>query len=71
MKLRDDGKVIDLTMMQILPKSVYNDIWEEEWLEIANTKWTLDLGKLRKNIATRCYHVLHTFITNSFIVNRG
>ena len=64
-KLIDDGKKLDMTMMGDLVKSVYKDIWEENWNEIAMSKKIIDLHKLKQLVSKRCLEILKQTITNN------
>lgn len=64
-KLLDEDETLDMKLMMYLPKSVYTDIWEEEWQEIYPANLTLDLKNIRKRIASRCKDVLLQMIDNN------
>ncbi len=65
-KLTDDGNKLHLSMMPLLIKAVYKDIWEENWNEITSTKQkTVNFDKLKKAFTQRCFHVLQNIITNN------
>lgn len=67
-KLTDDGNKLHLSMMPLLIKAVYKDIWEENWSEIVSTKQkTINFDKLKKSFTQRCFHVLQNIITNNAI----
>lgn len=65
-KLLDEGHNLELKLMNELPKKVYQDIIEENWYEILNSGWKLDLSNIkRKLISKRCLAVLQQIITNN------
>lgn len=66
-KLIDLGEKLDMTLMQKLPKMVYEDIMEEEWREIVSLKkrYKVDFYKLNKLFTRRCLSVLQQVITNN------
>ena len=67
-KLIDDGNKLHLSMMPLLIKAVYKDIWEENWNEIVTTKQkTVSFDKLKKAFTQRCFVVLKNIITNNAI----
>ena len=64
-KLIDEGEKLDLPMMAKLPKMVISDIYEENWKEILNSNWTLNLKEVRKKINKRCLAALQQSIVNN------
>jgi hypothetical protein len=64
-KLIDSGEKLDTTLMKFLPKLVYEDIVEENWKEILNSNWKLDLKKLRQLVPKRCLAVLKSCCVNN------
>ena len=67
-KLIDEDNKLHLSLMPLLIKAVYKDIWEENWNEIVNTKQkTINFEKLKKSITKRCFVVLKSIITNNAI----
>lgn len=67
-KLTDDGSKLHLSMMPLLIKAVYKDIWEENWNEITSTKQkTVNFDKLKRAFTRRCFSVLSNIITNNAI----
>jgi hypothetical protein len=70
-KLLDQGKVLGMELMGDLLNSVYTDIWEENWREIAYSKKSVDTLQLKKLISKRCLEVLkQTLINNAIAKNR-
>ena len=63
-KLIDDGHKLDRPMMKHLPMMIWEDIWEEEWREISNKKWTLNFGNLKRGMAKFCLTTLDRMIVN-------
>ena len=63
-KVRDEGEEISMSIMGRIIKATYQDIIEEEWLDILNSNWVLDLKNCRKLVAVRCKEVLNTYIIN-------
>lgn len=69
-KLIDDGNELHLSLMSLLIKAVYKDIWEENWSEIVTTKHkTINFDKLKKSFTQRCFIVLKNIITNNALNN--
>ncbi len=67
-KLIDEDNKLHLSLMPLLIKAVYKDIWEENWNEIVNTKQkTINFEKLKKSFTRRCFAVLKNIITNNAI----
>jgi hypothetical protein len=64
-KLIDEGNKLDMKLMSQLPKRIYIDIWEENWKEISDQRWKLDLDGLRKKIPERCRVVLQQVMVNN------
>jgi hypothetical protein len=65
MKQINSGHKLDMKLMGIIINGTYQDIIEEEWLEILNSNWKLDFKNIRKLIAKRCIAVLNQMITNN------
>jgi hypothetical protein len=63
--LINEGKQLDLKLMLELPRRVLMDIWEENWQEIRDSNWKLDLRNLRKRIPKRCVSVLQQVMVNN------
>lgn len=68
-KLIDEGHELDRKMMAHLPKRVWHDLWEEEWEDISNKRWTINLGRLKKLLGRRCIVTLDRMITNNALNN--
>jgi hypothetical protein len=64
-KLVNDGNALDMPLMEQLPKLVYSDIVDENWKDILNQNWTLNLRNVRKLVSKRCVNVLQQVITNN------
>lgn len=64
-KMVDDGNKLELPMMKILPKMVYEDIIEEQWKEIMHSNMKVDFRNIRKLVTKRCLAVLKQVITNN------
>lgn len=66
-KLIDEGNKLEREMMNKLPTMVYNDIMEEEWKEITNSRnrYKIDFYNLNKLITKRCLAVLDQIIVNN------
>ena len=58
LELEKQGHPLDMTMMSVLPKAVWEDLISEESMNILNENVTLNLPKLRKLIPKRCVNVL-------------
>ena len=65
--LMDEGYALDRGLMKYLPKLIYEDVWEEEWKEIAFSNWILDLKRIRKLIAKRAFNVLERMVIGNNI----
>jgi hypothetical protein len=60
-----------MELMGDLLNSVYTDIGEENWREIAYSKKSVDTLQLKKLISKRCLEVLkQTLINNAIAKNR-
>ena len=69
MKLVDERDMpIDIKMMQYLPKTVWEDIVEEECANLLHSNYVLDMKRIRKSIAKRCLAVLQQMIVNNVII---
>ena len=69
MKLIDEKDMqLDMKMMKELPHVVWNDIVEEEYRNILNSNYVIDLKKVRKMVAKRCLAVLKQMIVNNTLV---
>lgn len=64
-KLIAEGNKLDMPLMGLLPKRINLDIWEENWQEIRDSNWKLDIAELRRLIPKRCAAVLKQVITNN------
>jgi len=64
-KLVDEGHSLDMTMTGTLIKRVIKDIYEEEWSDILNSNYKIDLKNVRTLIAKRCCVVLQQVMTNN------
>lgn len=64
-ELMNEGYPLQMSMMQMLPKRVIEDIMTENWKEILYSKYRLDLQKIRKRVADRCKTVLQQMIFNN------
>lgn len=64
-KLLEENNKLDMTLMQLLPRRVYEDIWEENMKEIIHSKWNINLKHIMKPLSHRCLKVLNMFITNN------
>jgi len=64
-KLVDEGYKLEMKLMEVLPKRVIEDIYEEHWREILHSNMSLDLKNTRKLITKRCLSVLKQVITNN------
>ena len=69
-ELIHEGNELEMRLMSQLPTLVFEDIREEHYKDILDKKWKIDVGKFRKEIATRCLMVLKMMITNS-LINKG
>jgi hypothetical protein len=65
----EEGLLLDMPMMQLLPKRVWEDIVEECGTEILNQNWVLDLKQCRKTVAARSKAVLETAISTACVAN--
>lgn len=68
-KLRDEGYDIEMSLMEHLPRRVWEDIWEEEYKEIVWKRWTIDLHKARSILSSRCAKVLKNEINTRCLRN--
>jgi hypothetical protein len=64
-ELVERGDTLDLTMMHKLPHTTYADIIEENWREILESNYKLDLRKIRGHIAKRCLETLKRVMINN------
>lgn len=64
-KRLEQGDSLDLKLMQHVPKDVWTDIWNEEWQYIANQRWMLDFGGIKKLIPKRCKAVIQQMMVNN------
>ena len=64
-KLMDEGMALNKVMMTKLPVMVYQDIIEENWRGILNSRYQLDLQEVKRLVAKRCLAVLDQVITNN------
>ena len=62
LKLRDEGHPLDMTMMKVLPKAVYQDILEEHGNDILWSNWIVDFKRSRKKIAQKCVKILERMV---------
>lgn len=67
-KLMDEGMKLEMSMMHVLPKRLYQDIMEENWTDIVFSKMKVDFDKLNKLFTKRCLGVLSQLITNNALV---
>lgn len=63
-KLEQDGHPIQMEMMKLLPKLVYEDIIEEEYKEILLSQYKIDCRKMKKIVCKRCVAVLKILMAN-------
>lgn len=54
----DEGKDLEMSLMEELPLRVVEDIWQEEHQEIVRSNKTLDMKKLRSMVAKKCVPLL-------------
>lgn len=66
-KLVDSGEKLDMPMMSKLPSALFEDIWEENWKDIINSKKSIDLRKMKGLIGKRCLAVLQQMMVNQAI----
>lgn len=64
-QMMNDGYELDLKMMAILPRKIYEDIWEENWRDIIRKRYTLNLLNMNKLVVKRCLYVLRQRIVNN------
>jgi len=57
-QLIDDGHKLDMSLMSLLPKTIFEDILEEHAKDILRENKVIDLGKFRRGIAKRSVNVL-------------
>lgn len=65
-----EGKLLDMPLMQDLPKRVWADILEEHAREILMENWKLDLRNCRKMVANRCRAVLAQMISIQYVLEK-
>jgi hypothetical protein len=63
-KLEDEGYCIQMEMMKVLPRMVYEDIVEEEWRTILLSHYKVDCGKMKRICCKRCAAVLKQMMGN-------
>jgi len=68
--LLNEGYVLSMELMKILPMRVLDDVIEEEGFEIFRENKVVDLRKFRKMISKRCVNVLQRMIAVNAIVSR-
>lgn len=66
-RLIEQGEKLDMTMMHKLPNAVVQDMYEENWREILNSNYTIDLRNIRRLVAARCVMVLKQVIINNML----
>lgn len=64
-KLLDSGEILELKLMEKLPRAVIEDIYEEHWKDICFSRWSVNFNNIRKLITKRCLAVLQQVITNN------
>ena len=69
-KLEQDGHCIQMEMMKLLPKLVYEDIIEEEWRSMLFGHYKIDCRKMKRIVCKRCAAVLKQMMTNCALGNR-
>lgn len=67
--LVQEGHALEMSMMMQLPKRVCEDMYEENWKEIVNSKFTIDFHKARQLVGRRCKKVLNQIMTNNALNN--
>lgn len=67
LKLVDEGYPLDMTMMKVLPKAVYQDIIDEHGTDILWSNWVVDFKKTRKSIAKKCVHILDRMVKQNAV----
>lgn len=71
-KLKDEyGYALEMELMKYLPKSVYEDIIEEEGKEMLLGNYILNCRAMRKIVSKRCAYVLKQMITNNTLYSKG
>lgn len=66
-KLIDEGKPLGVELMHLLPRRVYNDIWEEEWPELSKSKKTYNFAEIQKTGSRRVFTVLQNKIGRAHV----
>jgi len=66
-KLLDKGKKLDMSLMKYLPKSVWEDIINEEAKTILRSNLTLNLKDIRIKVTKRCKILLEQMIKNNYL----
>lgn len=69
-RLLEEGNKLEMSLMQHLPKRVYEDIWEENWQELSVSKWKLNLNTIMKPLTKRCVSALNQVITNNALEDK-
>lgn len=64
-KLIAEEVKLEMKMMEVLPKRVTEDIYEEHAKEILWSNWTINFKDIRKKITRRCLSVLKQMIVNN------
>ena len=64
-KLIEEGVKLEMKMMEVMPKRVLADIYEEHWREICFSNWSVNFRGIRKKMTSRCLKVLQQMIVNS------
>lgn len=69
-ELTDRGCELSLCLMKYLPVIVWNDIVEENAVDILKHDYVLNIKQIRKRIAARCLEVLKQRIETANIMNK-
>ena len=64
LKIIDDGNKLEMALMKKLPNFVWEDVWEEECMNIVRTYKKLEFRDCRKRLTKRCLNVLQQMIIN-------
>lgn len=62
-----DYQSFQMEMMPDLGPAVLNDVWSENWHEIAQESWTLDLAEARSALSSRTASILRSLVRSQSV----
>lgn len=67
----DQGKELEMSLMEDLPMKVVDDIFEEEYEEMVRSRKTIDFKKFRSKVADKCVRLLKKRIREEAVSSDG